>query len=111
MIGAPSIFKLTRIAAALARLLPTFALSCVKHEAEVFFLLSFSFFVSRQGGKRHWLGTHATGGRKLKQRGFCKSSACVVHFPVLTAGVRCIRNVLHLHRFLFPMQANKEERT
>ena len=29
MIGAPSIFKLTRIAAALARLLPTFAVSCV----------------------------------------------------------------------------------
>ena len=35
MIGAPSIFKLTRIAAALARLLPTFAVSCVRKAARL----------------------------------------------------------------------------
>ena len=35
VIGAPSIFKLTRIAAALARLLPTFAVSCVRKAARL----------------------------------------------------------------------------
>ena len=35
MIGAPSIFKLTRRAAALARVLPTFALNCERKAARL----------------------------------------------------------------------------
>ena len=35
MIGAPSILKLTRRAAALARVLPTFALSCERKTARL----------------------------------------------------------------------------
>ncbi len=37
MIGVPSIFKLTRIVAAFVRLLPTFALSCVRKAAKTIY--------------------------------------------------------------------------